>query len=901
MPLLASTLLPGRSIGGSSGPTRLDRHTRWLSDELPYLFCGDYDGFGPLHLLADGALGYAFELEMPTVDTLPEGEDDVARALVTMLHAVPPGMHWQWFSSSTSCVEPELSRYESQAGSDGITAQFVDAFIRRWRMAQQEGFFPDEPAINFHPRARSLVVALKSEPMGFARPGTRELIASMAPDAWRPALRKILERWQGAEGQRQRIDRFLGGVQDVLAAAHAANWAPRALDDRDLIAFLTRLLFPQRLLGAGSRVPAAAGAAADPSFEHNELRLAIAALGRIDEAGGSGFRSLCGAVERHHRVVSMLWQPRTVAAGLLNELASLRPQLTVSVSASTVAPAAALLQLKARALLNARSTHRFNTTEMEARAEALQEVEQRIFAEGERIFELRLQVHVTEESAEAAEQAANVVCRTLEALEIEATVERDVGTALLLRGCLPFAVYPETERKLRRRRRLLSRDGADLHPAGGCWTGVAPNPPSTADIRPTPIVMYSNPLGEPLFIDPTKAEKNPHALVIGQSGSGKSFFVHDFLLHLWRLPDVRLFLISIKPDYRKLALLLGRYVEITLDSAVSLNPFGGRPSLENQAKWFAALVLMLHEGKEDVPPLTREEEVALQSAAQTAAQRNWDAALDRAIRETLLEDVCTELERGGGPIGRQLALRLHPYRRGPYRRLFNAPRNVSATERFIFFNLGNILRQPCAALASFCVFSLVDEVMTDAQLRGTPKGLIADEVWALVRNPHAAAILERSLKAYRSLGGFAMPIVQDPQDLDTPSGRVMLVNTATKVILPLDRTGHADLDRYVRLNEREAEIVRNLKLVKRRYSEFFVSIDGMKSAKGLLIPDPLRYAIATTDPADEERIERLHSETGDMFAAIRRFAREAPFGRYDSSGGAGAVAHTPGLTVPRPS
>ena len=118
----------------------------------------------------------------------------------------------------------------------------------------------------------------------------------------------------------------------------------------------------------------------------------------------------------------------------------------------------------------------------------------------------------------------------------------------------------------------------------------------------------------------------------------------------------------------------------------------------------------------------------------------------------------------------------------------------------------------------------------------------------------------------------------------------MLVNTATKVILPMDRAGQADLGRYVRLNERELDIVRNLRLVKRRYSEFFVSIDGMKSAKGLLIPDPLRYAIATTDPVDEEHIEHLYAQTGDMFAAVHRFAREAPYGLRQPGHGRGPAA-----------
>jgi hypothetical protein len=210
--------------------------------------------------------------------------------------------------------------------------------------------------------------------------------------------------------------------------------------------------------------------------------------------------------------------------------------------------------------------------------------------------------------------------------------------------------------------------------------------------------------------------------------------------------------------------------------------------------------------------------------------------------------------------------------------LFNGARSLGVDDRFVFFNLGNILRQPCSAAASFCVFSLIDQIMQDPSLRAVPKGLIADEVWALVQDPFAAAILERSLKAYRSLGAFALPIVQDPRDLDTPAGRVILVNTATKVILPMDRSGQDEISRYVRLNERELDLVRDLRLVKRRYSEFFVSIEGVHSAKGLVIPDPLRYAISTTDPSDEAELDRLYRQTGDMLHAVSQFAREMPYG-----------------------
>jgi len=818
-----------------------------LAQLLPYVMCGRVGDFEPLHLLEDGALGFALQFDMPVSDTQPDAEEAMSGLIDQALRALPPSVHWQWFVRSCTFVEDRLQRYREQPGCDGLARACTAQFVQRWRAAQREGFFPADASCNFFPRSLSILIALKSP----------------ALQATRATFTRILARTKAAD----RVpSEFIEAARNLQAALQAQSIAATAVGGDALANWVADLIFPWRRL-QGGRPPVSTGL--------HSVREAVASMGRIDPVEPRGFCSVGGDAAAHHRVVSMLWHPHAVRAGMLNSLALLRPTLCVCLSGRVLPLAASTLRLKAQNLLNARSAHRFNEVETQARAQAIGDVEQRLFAEGERLVEGRLQVHLIEASAEEAEQAARLACNHLRELDIEAAQEEDIGSSLILRGCMPFAVYEQTERALRRRRRFLSRDFADLHPCGGCWQGIGP--PADTRAAPSPIVMYSNPLGEPLFVDPSKAERNPHALVVGQSGSGKSFFVHDYLLQLWRLPDVRLFLVSIKPDYRKLALLLGRYVELTLDSAESLNPFVGAPTLENQARWVAALSLMITEGRAG-ERLARDQEIALQEASLAAGARNWDVGSGRAIRETVLEDVCLELERRAGTTGRDLALQLFPYRRGPFRRLFNGPCTIGSNDRFVFFNLCNILRQPCSAAASFCVFSLIDRVMHDAALRGVPKGLIADEVWALVQDPFAAAILERSLKAYRSLGGFAVPIVQDPRDLDTPAGRVILVNTATKVILPMDRSGQDEISRYVRLNERELELVRNLRLVKRRYSEFFVSIEGIHSAKGLLIPDPLRYAISTTDPADEAELDRLFRESGDMLQAVQRFARETPYG-----------------------
>ena len=65
------------------------RDTLPLADLLPYLMCGSVGDFGPLHLLEDGALGYALEFDLPAVDTRVDGEEAISGLIDQALRALP--------------------------------------------------------------------------------------------------------------------------------------------------------------------------------------------------------------------------------------------------------------------------------------------------------------------------------------------------------------------------------------------------------------------------------------------------------------------------------------------------------------------------------------------------------------------------------------------------------------------------------------------------------------------------------------------------------------------------------------------------------------------------------------------------------------------------------------------
>ena len=98
--------------------------------------------------------------------------------------------------------------------------------------------------------------------------------------------------------------------------------------------------------------------------------------------------------------------------------------------------------------------------------------------------------------------------------------------------------------------------------------------------------------------------------------------------------------------------------------------------------------------------------------------------------------------------------------------------------------------------------------------------------------------------------------------------------------MPQEPSSLAELPRYLDLSDKERELITSLELRKGRYGEFLVKSQGLPSTVGRVLPDPLKYAIATTDPTDSARLAELQRACGgDLAAAVEVFAQRHPYGR----------------------
>lgn len=789
--------------------------------------------------LRDGGIGFAFAVAVPAIESIPAGRAIVAHAIDGLVRTLPAGYVLQAFRRNTSRIDHALRLFEARAG--GVGSEMVPlmrAQVERFRNAQRDGFFPDQPAINFFPTTEDLVFAIRTPPC-----------AALAPLG-------------GARAVAQRDDQLRSTFRAAVQSLRSAGLAYELLPAAHLVGYIAGLLNPSLVTRQRPYLP---------NVSQNDASEAIAAMVDIrpepEHGWYRGFVSVDGNIERYFRVVSMMWQPSGMSDGMLDDLFQPLRDICVVGTFKAMDQGAARIAMKSKRFVNTRMRLPWNAEEMESINESISESIARNF-DGERYVLFRLQAVLHERTAEAADDSAAFVANGMHTtFDVPALVEQDIGGSLILQGCLPFATSANAERSFARQRRMMSHDAAGLTFASGTWSGIP------RDVN----TLYVNRWGRPLMVNTYQADTNANFLLSGGSGGGKSFLVHDLCVQELRIPSARMYLTSIKADYKKLAVTYGRYVELDLDGSHSINPFNGPPTATNVEFWTEVLTAMVVDGS-SANHVTREERLLLSDASKLAAE---DTQLRyHGARETLLSHIVEKLAGFEGRMGSQLAQRFRDYYGdGKYARLFDRPSTLSVEDRLVFFNLRLVASMSCSNAVMLSIFRFVDSVMTDPQLTGVPKTLLVDEGWSSQRDDFSSRLVERAARIYRSFGGRFGAVSQSFEDFDTPFGRALLANTATKIVLPQEASSLAKIRNYIALNDAEFELVRSLRMVKGAYGEFFVRIDGKGATVGRVVPDPLRYAIATTDPQDVAVIEDFVTQEGGQWtAAVERFAREYPSG-----------------------
>ena len=272
-----------------------------------------------------------------------------------------------------------------------------------------------------------------------------------------------------------------------------------------------------------------------------------------------------------------------------------------------------------------------------------------------------------------------------------------------------------------------------------------------------------------------------HTLVLGATGSGKSFLLNFLVTHLQKYDPLTVVL-DLGHSYRKLsALLEGQYLEIGLRQAgVSINPFGLEPTPEH-LHFLHAFVKVLLEG-DDGYRMSNLEDRELYEAVENIY------VLDRSQRQ---------LFTLANLLPRALSTRLHKWvDGGRYAPLFDNREDTFSVERFQVFDFESMRAYP--AMLEPLLFYVLHRVTTrvqDPADAATVKVCVMDEAWRFIQHPTLRAYVEEALKTWRKHNASLILATQTVEDFASADLlRTVVESCPTKLFLAnpaFDRSQYA--------------------------------------------------------------------------------------------------------------
>lgn len=492
------------------------------------------------------------------------------------------------------------------------------------------------------------------------------------------------------------------------------------------------------------------------------------------------------------------------------------------------------------------------------------------FSSGHKIIYPRIHFIVSESSKEKCENSIANILNMLSRMGCEGLKEEIIAGSLFL-SCLPLCFDHAFERFIKRTRRMISSNLSDMLPLYGSVKGTQ-----------TPAQVYLNRRGETVFWDFFDSNTNPHAIVIGASGAGKSFFVNDFILQNARL-DSHFFVLDKGDSYRKLCQILGgQYIRFELNEPVTINPFLKEPDAEH----LAFLVTVLSEmcsGGDERERLFREQEGVLQKAilASYEDRKNKDEEITLSdVVEKLKSHACNRKLGIGESIGLKLALKLTPFtREGQYGRFFDGKNQFNLGSRFTVFELGNLSSHSDLQLVVLLnIMYFITNFVSSPEMKPKRKFLLIDEAWSLLKLKNTAEFITNSFKTYRKYHCSTVAITQEIVDLiGKECGIAIQANAANKVFLKQEPNVIDSLKTFASLSDKEIELLKSVETQKGKFSEALIISD---SSRGVirLVPDPFLYWLATSDAKDNEYLEsKVQIHSGDYLEAINECVKERKY------------------------
>jgi len=373
---------------------------------------------------------------------------------------------------------------------------------------------------------------------------------------------------------------------------------------------------------------------------------------------------------------------------------------------------------------------------------------------------------------------------------------------------------------------------------------------------------------------------NPHRLVIGGTGSGKSMLEDEILIAM-RRRRARVIIIDLGGSFANFCEASGGvYIDYDAKSRANrLNPLWLPPGVAPDAEILRAASLWMESLLgERGQRLSSDDLAVLENSLRRAYFRDLHQPVFlRHVRAALLTD-----ERGA-----HLAHRLSPWcEDGSLANLFDGPAQIDFGAPVVVFDLRRVMhdqRDPDLARA---IFNSIVGAVTRLALEPArdPKFLTFDEAGMMLKDEATAQFMEYCFRTLRKTGVAVCALSQGLEDfLAQGHARNAFVGAADNLfVLRQDNPDKAGVvAREMSLGDQELRQMQSINTVAGHHAEFLLvqkTPSGRRTLHLVSASTPLKYAFACNSREDRAAMQGYLREGGSRADAVRRFAREHPAG-----------------------
>ncbi len=776
--------LTARAAGKQPGP-------RALSSEavaLPEAVSPGGDGIGVIDLGADGLAVIAAAGTVNLALHTPEEQDSLVAQLGRWLHSLSQPVQILLRSTRLDLTgHINGLRTAAEGMSPELATAAIDHADHLTGMAREELLLRRQVLLVWR---ETLDLPTGSGPSLTGPSSTA--IASWVLGGRRRARRQLSDAARRAA--ESRLQRRVSEATDLLAPL---GITVTALDHDQATSVLTSATHP------GSLVPDTA----DTDDHHRDEGIQIGdaetsknrVFGRGVRTGGrgaAGFAPESLTIGARHLEVGAGWVatltitgfPREVGPAWLAPLLSHPGRLDVAVHIDPVdaVTAAARLRKQLARLESSRSTDfgngRLADQQVEVAVEDATDLSSRIARGQGRLFRTGVYVTVHADSeAELADEVAAV--RALAASLLIDTCPLTYRAAQGWTSTLPLGIDPVKVRRT-----------FDTDALAAAFPFNSPQLPAADPVanRPAGVLLGRDAAGGLMFWDRFAPEVHNHnAIVLGVSGSGKSYLLKAELLRSLHR-GIENIVIDPEDEYRRLSDAVGgTYVHLgakgvrlnPFDLEIDLHPDGHRAAPADaftRRKLFAHTVIAVILGQQT--PTQR----ALLDTALTAAYSSVGITDDPATwvnpapTMSILREQLLALDSA---VGTDIAAALAPYTgTGAFAGLLDGPTTTVPDGGLVVLSLRE-LPEELKTIGTLLALDVTARRVANPATR-RPRQVTVDEAWLLMRQPIGAEFLLKAAKSFRKSWAGLTVATQDCADvLSTDIGKAIVANSATQILL----------------------------------------------------------------------------------------------------------------------